>query len=138
MPGRSANDTFWPAAIERVRQLPSVEMASLARVPPGGFEGIGMGGIAADAARQSDMFSPGWNIVDTGYFATLGLPIRAGRDFTTGDIAGAPSVVIVSEAIARRFWPGRDAIGRPVTLAIFNARSRRMERRGATVDMEAL
>ena len=130
---QSAKDTFWPNVIERVRQLPAVGAASLVRVPPGGFEGIGMGGIAADTASQSEMFSPGWNIVDTSYFATLRVPIRAGRDFTTRDREGTPSVVIVSESIARRFWPGQDAVGRPVTLAIFNARTRRVERRAATV-----
>ena len=128
-----ANATFWPSAIERVRQLPSVEAASLARVPPGGLEGIGMGGISADSATQSEMLSPGWNIIDTGYFAALHIPIRAGRDFTSADRAGAPSVVIVSDTIARRFWPGQDAVGRPVALAIFNARSRRIERHAATV-----
>jgi predicted permease len=130
---RSDPETFWRNVIERVRQIPSIDDASLVRVPPGGFEGIGLGGIAADTRDQSEMFSPGWNIVDTGYFATLRLPIRAGRDFTSGDRAGAPTVVIVSDSIARRFWPGQDPIGRPVTLAIFNTRKQAVERRTATV-----
>jgi hypothetical protein len=108
-------------------------MASLARVPPGGLEGIGMGGIAAGDRPDAPEFSPGWNIVDTGYFATLQIPIVQGRDFTAVDRAGAPSVVIVSVTIARRLWSGQDAIGKPLILAIFNATSRRMERRLATV-----
>lgn len=128
---QSENETFWRNVNERVRQLPNVEAASLARVPPGGFEGIGMGGISPGGA--SDMSSPGWNIVDSDYFTTLGMRILAGRDFTPGDSAGAPPVVILSDALARRFWPGRNAIAMPVTLATFNMRTRRVERHAATV-----
>ena len=113
---------FWRTVIDRVRQTPAVESASLARVPPGGFEGIGLGGVApGDQPGTPEMFSPAWNIVDTGYFATLRIPIVAGRDFAPTDTAGAPPVVIVSETLARRFWPGQPAIGKPLRLAVFNA-----------------
>ena len=125
---------FWRTVIDRVRQTPAVESASLARVPPGGFEGIGLGGVApGDQPGTTDMFSPAWNIVDTGYFATLRIPIVAGRDFAPTDTAGAPPVVIVSETLARRFWPGQPAIGKPLRLAVFNARDRRAETRVSTV-----
>ncbi len=131
---RVEKDAFWHSLIERVRQLPSVEAASLARVPPGGFEGIGLGGMAAgDAPAGSDALSPGWNIVDTGYFTALRIPLVAGRDFTDRDQAGAPPVVIISQDIAQRLWPGQNAVGKPVALSIFNARSHRMERRTADV-----
>jgi predicted permease len=125
---------FWRRLMERVRQLPTVEAASLARVPPGGFEGIGLGGIAAaDAPAGSDVLSPGWNIIDGSYFAALGIPLVAGRDFIDRDQAGSPPVVIVSQAIARRLWPGQNAVGKLVVLSIFNARTGRMERRSADV-----
>jgi predicted permease len=130
---QSAPQTLLRNAIERVRALPAIEMASLARVPPGGLEGIGMGGIAAGDRPDAPEFSPGWNIIDPGYFATLRIPVVQGRDFTADDRLGAPSVVIVSEAIARRLWSGQDAIGKPLILAIFNATTRRMERRVAAV-----
>ena len=125
---------LWRNAIERVRALRSIEAASLARVPPGGLEGIGMGGIAAgDRQREADLFSPGWNIVDAGYFGTLRIPLLSGRDFVTDDSAGAPIVAIVSDTIARRLWSHESAIGKPLTLVTFNAGTRRMERRSATV-----
>ena len=89
-----ATAAFWRTVIDRVRQTPAVESASLARVPPGGFEGIGLGGVAAgDQPGTTEMFSPAWNIVDTGYFATLRIPIVEGRDFALTDTAGAPPVV---------------------------------------------
>ena len=61
---------LWRTIIDRVRQTPNVETASLARVPPGGLEGIGLGGVAPGyQPSTTDMLSPAWNIVDTGYFA---------------------------------------------------------------------
>jgi len=130
---QSAPQMLWRNAVERVRALPAIEMASLARVPPGGLEGIGMGGVAAGDRPDAPELSPGWNIVDTGYFATLRIPVVQGRDFTADDRVGAPPVVIVSGAIARRLWSGQDAVGKPLILAIFNAAIRRMERRVVTV-----
>ncbi|MGH9630723.1 MAG: ADOP family duplicated permease, partial [Bryobacteraceae bacterium] len=54
--------------------------------------------------------------ITPGYFRTLGIPVRRGREFTARDnIAGAPPVVIINESFARRFWPayprGQDPIG---------------------------
>jgi putative ABC transport system permease protein len=125
---------FWRTVIDRVRQTPAVESASLARVPPGGFEGIGLGGVApGDKPGTSVTLSPAWNIVDTGYFTTLRIPMVAGRDFASTDTVGAPPVVVVSETLARRLWPGQPAIGKPLRLPVFNARDRRAESRIATV-----
>ena len=54
---------LWRTVLERVRQSPAVERASLARVPPGGFEGIGLGEVAAgDQAGTPPMFKPAWNL----------------------------------------------------------------------------
>jgi len=50
--------------------------------------------------------------VTPGFFATLGIPLLKGRDFTADDHAQAPGVVIISEALARRYWPGEDALGK--------------------------
>jgi predicted permease len=131
---KSVPAAFWPTVIDRVRHIPAVESASLARVPPGGFEGIGLGGVApGDQPGTTEMFSPAWNIIDTRYFATLRIPIVAGRDFAPTDTAGATAVVIVSQTLARRFWPGQPAAGKPVRLTIFNGRDPRGEQHIATV-----
>jgi predicted permease len=52
------------------------------------------------------------NTVDTGYFATLDVPVRAGRDFTRGDGAGTLPVAIVNDTMAAKYWPNQDPIGR--------------------------
>jgi len=109
---------FWRELRERVRQLPDVQSATLARVLPGGFEGIGLGGVSAPDAAPDPRgdFQYSWNIVDVGYFETLRIPLIAGRDFTDGDVHGAPPVVIVGQAAARRFWPNESAVGKTVSL----------------------
>jgi predicted permease len=111
---------FWRDVIQGVRQLPDVEAATLARVPPGGFEGISLGGIAAAGMpSRGEPFVPAWNIVDSGYFATLRIPLIAGRDFSDGDVAGAQPVAIVGAGIARRFWPGKNAVGENFVMTVF-------------------
>jgi predicted permease len=115
--GRYSAETgaaFWRALVERARQLPNVQSATLARVFPGGFEGIGLGGVSVPGVTQADgsRFLPvSWNIVEPGYFETLRIPLIAGRDFGPVDVRGGQSVAIVAESAARRFWPGRNAVG---------------------------
>jgi predicted permease len=50
--------------------------------------------------------------VDSGFFDAIGLPILRGRGFTEADREGSQTVAIISEAMARRFWPNGDAVGR--------------------------
>jgi predicted permease len=50
------------------------------------------------------------NIIVPGYFDTLRIPLVRGRDFTASDREGQPQVVVINEAMARRFWPGQDAL----------------------------
>src|SRR5262249_16728888 len=105
---------FLRELVDRVRRLPEVEAATIAAVLPGGFEGIGLGGLSVDGVTAPDnaqLFSPVWNIVEPGYFATLDMRLLAGRDFTSNDRNGTQPVVILGEAAARKFWPGKEAVG---------------------------
>jgi predicted permease len=53
-----------------------------------------------------------FNVVGTGYFSTLGIPLLAGREFTSGDVPGAPKVAVVNEVFIRKFGLSRqDAVG---------------------------
>jgi predicted permease len=107
------------AVLERVRQLPGVQSASLARYLPLAVEGFGFGLSRPGEQTTGDPTTvvPGsGNIVAPRYFATMRVPIIEGRDFNEQDAPGAPEVAIVGEAAARRFWPGRSAIGQRLVL----------------------
>ncbi|HEY2798039.1 MAG TPA: ABC transporter permease [Thermoanaerobaculia bacterium] len=56
--------------------------------------------------------------VGAGYFRTLGIPMVAGREFESGDRAGAQPVAVVNEAMAKRYWPGGSPIGRQLTIDV--------------------
>jgi predicted permease len=104
----ATGSVFMRALLDRVRALPSVEAAALSALAPGGFESYGIGlGVPGKEDFEVD-----GNIVEPGYFATLRVPIVAGRDFAASDRADGPRVVIVDEQAARHFWPGENAIGK--------------------------
>jgi predicted permease len=52
--------------------------------------------------------------VSPGYFATIGAPLQRGRDITEGDILSAMPVTIINSAMAKKYWPGEDAMGKQV------------------------
>jgi hypothetical protein len=52
--------------------------------------------------------------VEPGFFATLGIPLREGRDVTPGDAYQAPLVAVISKALARKSFPGVDPVGRSI------------------------
>ena len=115
-------DTSGPAfvreLVERVRALPGVQIATVAdRVPGPGS--MSFGGLTVPGVQQppgQPFFYPNWTIVDSQYFATLRIPLVEGRDFTANDRAGGQSVAIVGEGVAKRFWPGKSAVGQYVVL----------------------
>lgn len=104
---------------ERVRRVPGVEAATIATVLPGGFEGIGLGGLSVPGVAPPEgepLFLPTWNVIEPGYFATLHIPLVAGRDFSADDRTGTPPVLILGDGAARKFWPGEAAVGKYVEM----------------------
>jgi predicted permease len=65
------------------------------------------------AAEDQTVYTNG---VSRGYFRTLGIPLLGGRDFEARDDLDSPAIGIVNETLARRFWPGRSALGRRLVL----------------------
>ncbi len=62
--------------------------------------------------RSAEYRVAGWRSVTPGYFHAMGLRLMRGRFLTDGDVDGSTEVVVISEAMARRFWPGQDPVGR--------------------------
>jgi len=96
--------------LARVRALPQVESAAIGSdMPLGGNTNAGslfVDGVTPDPVRSYR------HRVTPDYFATLGIPVVSGRSFTAADRDSAQDVAIISAAAARRFWPGRDPVGR--------------------------
>jgi predicted permease len=115
--------------IGRVTALPNVAEATVSFVLPGGFERLGLGGVAAadtPAGELADLSSADWNIVEPRYFATLRMTLVAGRDFTAADVKPSQPVAIVGEGVVRRFWPrgqAADAVGRYLRQRSFDPRA---------------
>jgi predicted permease len=97
---------FWISGLDRLRAIPGVQSASLALFSPyGGARAV------TSLTRNGARYDVYGNDVLPGYFATLGLRIVRGRTFTDGEVAARARVVLVSETLARDFWPGRDPVG---------------------------
>jgi predicted permease len=119
MPGRyeswEARGRFYGAVLRNAAALPGVSAAAItSRVD---LLQPGLGYRAREAGKESDDHAPGGargRSVSPGYFELLGIPVLRGRAFTDRDSLTAPRVMIVNEAFARKFFDGRDPVGRHI------------------------
>ncbi|WP_338873413.1 ABC transporter permease [Myxococcus stipitatus] len=108
---------FYQRLLEQVRARPGVESA--ANVTPGVATG---GGISLSLELPDKPLPPSeqrgtsFRSISDGAFATLGMTLKQGRDFTPQDTRGSPQVVVVNESFARRFFPGEDVLGKRVII----------------------
>jgi predicted permease len=113
-PDQTRANLYHDEVLRRVRALPGVNDAALADLLP--FAGD----RSWDVAGEGQVYARGHypeafiRVVSGGYFATMGIPILAGRDFTIGDTPETSGVVAVNETLARMLWPGRDPVGQIV------------------------
>jgi putative ABC transport system permease protein len=101
---------------QRVSVLPGVSSVTIAGshpLDPAFTSSIVVAGREAEAA---DWPEPSIRRIDPGYLATLGVPLRAGRDLTGSDDAEAPPVVLINEAARQRFFAERDPLGHRIRL----------------------
>jgi len=108
---------FHKLLLERIRAVPGVVSATIARDRPFG------GGFQRSVFIEGQEPPPGGrgllvqtNNIEKGFFETLGIPRLRGRDFEETDNAQSPKVMIINEAMANRFWPDQDPIGKRLKL----------------------
>ena len=101
-------------AVERLRALPGVQSASAVNhVPLAGDEfRLGIVIEGRPAPKPGDDVSAIYRVAMPGYIHTMGMRLRRGRDFEERDRETAPRVAAINEAMARRYWPGEDPIGK--------------------------
>ena len=105
---------FYRQLLQRIAALPDVEEASYASWLPLGLAGCKGHGVDVEGYVRAPGENPTFEyaIISPRYFATLQIPLVAGRDFRETDDTAAPTVAIVNEHFARKFWPGQDPVGR--------------------------
>jgi predicted permease len=129
---------FYNRILEQVRALPGVTHAGygsgLPMVWGGGIWPVGIKGVELE--RRADN-TASLRYVTPGFFAALGIPVRAGRDVRESDTVTTEFVAVVSESLVNRYWPGENGLGRqfiiggrPRTIAgiVGHVRSRGLER----------
>jgi predicted permease len=104
---------FYREALGRLRALPGVSDASFCRRVPLGFGGSSSTSVTVDGytPRKDETVWGRYNQVGPGFFRAMQMPLAAGRDVTDADDEGAQRVAVINEAMAKRYWPGRDALG---------------------------
>lgn len=105
---------FYERLYRRLAEVPGSTSAALTdRVPlTGGQSPAPVAVVGRPLPPMSERPQANRHLVSPRYFSTLGIPVRAGRDFDERDNARVPHVVIVNETFARRHFPGEDPIGR--------------------------
>jgi len=116
--GPARGQAFSREALRRLSRLPGVRAASLAvALPPFPGSPVPVGLPGQPPAPPQDAPTALSGEIAPRYFRTLGVPILRGRDFDDHDTAGAAPVAIVDRTLARRLWPGGEAIGQPLVVA---------------------
>ncbi len=112
---------FFDQVLQRVRALPGVEVAGVVDDIPldngGSHQPVAIEG--RPTLPMSEQPEVDVRLVSPGYMSTLRIPILRGRDFNDTDIAGRPAAVLISQSMARQFWPGEDALGKRLTMTFF-------------------
>ena len=120
LPERTA---FYQQAIQRMQSLPGVRgVGAISFLPltlQGRTTGIVLEGQPPPAPGQVPFAD--FRSVSPGYFTTMGIPLLQGRDFSWDDAPQSPPVMIVSQTMARNFWPHGDAVDKRIKLGGANS-----------------
>jgi predicted permease len=113
--------SFFQDVLTRVRALPGVESAGVIDDLPlnGGGSHQPFTIEGRPAPPMSEQPEVDVRVISPGYIRAMHIPILRGRDLTDSDVAGRPGAVLISDSLARRFWPNEDPIGRHITLTFF-------------------
>jgi predicted permease len=112
---QAQRNVYFSEALRRVRATPGIEEAGLTDNLPLGPNrnwGVGAKGQVYPPGQYPEAFP---RMVSDGYLDAMGVPLKAGRDFTEHDDATSKPVIMVNESMARKFWPAQNPIGQIVT-----------------------
>ena len=113
--------SFFQDVLRRVRALPGVDSAAVIdSLPLGGGGSHQPFSIEGRPVQQmADQPEVDVRLISPGYLRAMHIPILRGRDLTDADASGRPGVALISDSLARRFWPNEDPNGRHIVLTFF-------------------
>ena len=106
---------FYERLHRQAGEHPLVGNAALVSMVPLSGSNASVGVTREDQSPEETALLANLRIASPGYFATMRIPVRVGRDLNAQDVGGAPNVVVINEAMAARLWPGSalgDVLGR--------------------------
>jgi putative ABC transport system permease protein len=117
----SGEVNFFHDVLQRIKTLPGVEDAGAIDSLPldGGGSHQPFSIEGRPVLPMADQPEVDVRLISTGYLRTMHVPVIRGRDFEEADAAGRPGVVLISDALAHRFFPNEDPIGKHLTLTFF-------------------
>jgi putative ABC transport system permease protein len=108
---------FFREVVERIGALPGVtSVGAIDNLPLGGSDVRSFGIVGRSAWDPGDEPSGELGVVTPQYFNAIDIPLKRGRYFTEGDGAEAPRVAIINDALAGRYWPQEDPLGKKITI----------------------
>jgi putative ABC transport system permease protein len=118
-PDHARRSAFYTELINRIEALPGVKSAAVANWIPlvrqGDSIGFSIEGRPDPAPGQGQRPTVVTRVTSPRYFRTMGIQLLNGREFGDEDKVDSPAVAVVSETMARRFWPDEDPIGKRIT-----------------------
>jgi putative ABC transport system permease protein len=113
-----ARADFYSRAVENLAAIPGVEGAAVVKFPPSGWTWqTGSFTIENRTLRADELPRAGLQAITPDFFRLLRVPLRSGRFLTRQDGSDSVPVAVVSEVMARRYWPGTDPVGRRIRFA---------------------
>jgi putative ABC transport system permease protein len=107
---------LYQSALQKLRGLPGVESAGITETVPmgGATESTALRIPGHPATDPNDRPYSNYTMASPGYFVTVGTPMLRGRDFLESDTVDSVPVTIINSAMAKKYWPGEDPIGKQV------------------------
>ncbi|HEU5410585.1 MAG TPA: ABC transporter permease [Candidatus Acidoferrales bacterium] len=109
---------FFNQAIAKMRAIPGVKSAGAINfLPLTGWTDLSNFDISGrPSPPPKEEFVAHYRVIDPGYFSTMQMPLLKGRDFSAADGENAQPVVIISEALAKKYWPNENPVGQQIRL----------------------
>ena len=110
---------FYDTLLTNLRALPGVKGAGAVSILPlSGDQNSSTFSVRGAPVAEQNQPSAELRVASRDYFRTIGIPVLHGRAFESSDRIGSPPVVLVSEAMARHFWPNGDALGHFIAMGV--------------------